>query len=163
MHGWHATTGTGTTMAIHGHGRPAGARLLAHYILDLLASMAAVLALGWFIEASASNAYVRDAIVTQNEIYVAISRFTPHNMALSYVHTVDEMTRSLPFGSQTGQNFTDAIRQALVMVGQFLLELALAVPHTMMDLYCETSGTAAWIVLAGFGVALASVFAAMLA
>jgi hypothetical protein len=32
-----------------------------------------------------------------------------------------------------------------------------------MDLYHETSGTAAWIVLAGFGVAVGSVFTAMLA
>lgn len=100
MHGWHAATGIGPTIAIHGHGRPVGSRRFAHYLLDLLASMAAVLTLGWFIEASASNAYLRDAIVTQNEIYVAISRFTPHNLVLSYAHTVDEMTRSLVFGYQ---------------------------------------------------------------
>jgi hypothetical protein len=163
MHGWHATTGTGTTIAIHEHGRAVGGRLLAHYVLDLLASMAAVLALGWFIEASASNAYLRDAIVTQNEIYVAICRFTPHNLALSYAHTVDEMTRGLVFGYQTGESLTDVLQQALATVTQFLLDLVLAVPRTIIDLYHETSGTAAWIVLAGFAVAVGSVFAAMLA
>jgi hypothetical protein len=163
MHGWHATTGTGTTIALHGHGRPVGGRLLAQYVLDLLASIGAVLALGWFIEASASDSYVRDAIITQNEIYVAISRFTPHNLALSYVHTVDEMTRSLVFGPQSGEGFTEVIRQALTTVGQVLSGLVLAVPQTIIDLYHETSGTAAWIVLAGFGVAVGSVFAAMLA
>lgn len=163
MHGWHATTGTGTTLAIREQGRPVGGRLMAHYFLDLLTSMAAVLALGWFIEASASNAYLRDAIVTQNEIYVAITRFTPHNLALSYAHTVDEMTRSLMLGSQISESFIDVIGQTFATAGQFLLYLALAVPRTNMELYHETSGTAAWIVLAGFGVAVGSVFTAMLA
>lgn len=55
------------------------------------------------------------------------------------------------------------IRQALATVGQFLSDLLLAVPRTIIDLHHETSGPAAWIVLAGFGGAVGSVFAAMLA
>ena len=61
---------------------------MTHYLMDLAASVVVVLAVGWFIQASASEFYVRDALITQNEVYVAISRFTPHNLLASYGATV---------------------------------------------------------------------------
>lgn len=143
--------------------RPARGRLIAHYIMDLAASVFLVLALGWLFQASASEFYLRNALVTQNEIYVAISRFTPDKLVVSYADTVQHMIRNLAFGYDPGESFSDIMRDALTTVGEMLADLLYAVPSTIIELYHETSGTAAWIVLAGFGMAGGTVFTALLA
>ena len=68
---------------------------MTHYLMDLAASVVVVLAVGWFVQASASEFYVRDALITQNEVYVAISRFTPHNLLARYGATVQHLAQGI--------------------------------------------------------------------
>jgi len=160
MHVWRHATGLGPTFAATR--RPAGGRLLAFFLTDLIASIAVVLMLGWLIQASASDDYIRNAVVAQNDIYVSISRFTPHNLAMSYVDMVGDMNRNVLSGSDAGVSYAEAIDGALVKVATVTVNAVRAVPATIFALYQETSGTAAWIVLFGFGVGLGGVFVALL-
>ena len=132
-------------------------RMIAHYIIDLMASVCLVLALGWFFEASASDQYLHDVLITQNDVYVAISRFTPGNLLTSYATTIDQMTRGLLFGFSPVDGFNAAVVQSFVTIGQLVLDIGLAAPATMIELYHETTGLAAQIVLAGFATAIGSV------
>jgi len=68
---------------------------MKHYLMDLVASSVVVLGVGWFVQASASEPYVRNALITQNEVYVAINRFTPHNLLASYAATDEHLVRSI--------------------------------------------------------------------
>jgi hypothetical protein len=159
MLGWRAATESGPIAATTG--RPVGRRFLTHYLTDLTTTVVLVLAVGWIIQASASDHYLRDAMVTQNDIYISISRFTPHNLATNYVNTVETMSRNLPVSYEYGRGYADIMHDALIKVATLILNVVVAVPETVTDLYRQTSGTAAWIVLAGFAVALGSVFAAL--
>jgi hypothetical protein len=137
--------------------------MLVSYFTDLVASVVIVLMLGWLVQASAGDDYLRNAMVAQNEIYVSISRFTPHNLAMSYVNTVVQMNRNVGgFGYLPGEGYAVAIQDALVTVAIIILNVFRAVPDTILGLYHETGGTAAGIVLGGFGVAVGSVFLALL-
>ncbi len=138
-----------------------GTHLLAHYTSDMIVSVLVVLTIGWFIETSASSAHLQDAVVTQNEIYVAISRFTPHNLARSYIDTVGRMNINLWYSYEIATDFAGAINRAVLMCGEIIVNVGVAVPDTLLQLYRETSGAAARIVLAGFGVALGTVFVAL--
>jgi hypothetical protein len=100
MHVWRPATGLGPTVAATR--RPAGGRLLAFFLTDLIASVAVVLILGWLIQASASDDYLRNAMVAQNDIYVSISRFTPQNLALSYLGVLGGMNRNVVLGYDFG-------------------------------------------------------------
>jgi hypothetical protein len=53
------------------------------------------------------------------------------------------------------------VRQAVVSTAMLALNLILAVPLTLAELYQETSGLAGWIVLIGFGMVAAILFAAL--
>jgi hypothetical protein len=142
--------------------RPAGGRLLAFFLTDLIASVAVVLMLGWLIQASASDDYLRDAMVAQNDIYVSITRFTPRNLAMSYVGIVGGMNQDVVRGYDSGADTMGAIQGALVAVAMIIVNAVRAVPGTIIELYHETSGPAAWIVLVGFGVGLGGVYLALL-
>jgi hypothetical protein len=136
---------------------------MGQYLIDLTASISLVLLVGWLVQYSASDAYLRDATTAGNDVYAAISRFTPRNLFASYTATIDPMTRSLAPGFNASDGFRSASGQAASAVGLLVLDLAIAVPRTMMRLYDETSGLAAWVVLAGFGMAIFGVFAWLLA
>jgi hypothetical protein len=138
-------------------------RMIAHYIIDLMASVCLVLAFGWFFEASASDQSLHDVLITQNDVYVAISRFTPGNLLTSYATTIDQMTRGLLFGFSPVEGFNAAVVQSFVTIGQLVLDIGLAAPATMIALYHETTGLAALIVLAGFAMAIGSVVAWLMA
>lgn len=142
--------------------RPHAGHMVTHYLLDLAASVSIVLIIGWLIEASASETYLRDALVTQNEVYVAIGRFTPRNLVFSYFATVHQMIQGLPVGVDATDGLGSAVRQAFAMIGELVLNLIAAMPRTLLELYQETSGAAAWIVLAGFGIAGGTVITALL-
>lgn len=135
---------------------------MTHYLMDLAASVVVVLAVGWFVQASASEFYVRDALITQNEVYVAISRFTPHNLLARYGATVQHLAQGIAAAHDTSGNTVYAIRQAVLSTLALGLTLILAVPLTLSELYQETSGAAAWIVLIGFGMVAAILIAALL-
>lgn len=160
MHSWRPATDLGPTFAVTG--RPAGRRLLAFFLTDLIASVFVVLMFGWLMQASASDDYLRDAMVTQNDIYISISRFTPHNLVVSYVNTILDMNRSALSANDPGDDYAHAVHGAVVTVALFIVNGARAVPYTMLELFRESSGFAAWIVLAGFAAAVGSVFVALL-
>lgn len=160
MYGRRPATGFAPTVTVTG--RPVTRQLLASYLTDLVASAVIVLLLGWLIQASAGDDYVRNAVVAQNNIYVSISRFTPHNLAVSYVNTVVQMNRNAAFGYLPGEGYADMTQYALVTVAMVILNVFRAAPDTILDLYHETGGPAAWIVLGGFAAAVGSVFVAML-
>jgi hypothetical protein len=130
-------------------------------LMDLAAAVVVVLAVGWFIQSSASEFYVRDALITQNEVYVTISRFTPHNLLARYGATVQRMAQGAAAAHDGSGNTADAVRQAVVSTAMLALNLILAVPLTLAELYQETSGLAGWIVLIGFGMVAAILFAAL--
>lgn len=160
MNGRRPGAGLGPTVAATR--RPANARLLASYFTDLVASVVIALMLGWLVQASAGDDYVHDAMVAQNDIYISISRFTPHNLGMSYVNTLVQMNRNVAFGYLPGEGYAGAIQDALVTVATVILNVFRAIPDTILGLYYETDGQAAWIVLGGFGVAVGSVFIALL-
>jgi len=136
---------------------------MAHYTTDLVASVCVALLIGWLVQSSASDLYLRNALVTQNEVYVAISRFTPRNLAPTYTAALEQMSRNLAFGYPAAGGFSAAIEQALITVLQLMVGICLAVPRTLLSLYQQASGPAAWTVLAGFGMAIGTVFTALLA
>lgn len=160
MHVWRPATGLGPPFAVTR--RPVGGRLLAFFLTDLIASVAVVLMVGWLIQTSASDDYLRNAVVAQNDIYLSISRFTPHNLAMSYIGIVGGMNWNVMAGYDFGVNSTGAIYGALVAVATIIVNVVRAVPDTIIALYRETGGFGAWIVLIGFAVGLGGVFVAFL-
>jgi len=159
MNGWHAATRHESTVASTGH--PVGGRLLAQFAIDLTASVLVVLTFGWFFAGSVSNANLHAAVVTQNAIYAAISRFTPQQLVLRYISTVDHLTSNTAYSFQVASNFTGTIDHALVAVGRLMVGIALAIPQTLLELFSETSATAARTVSVAFGMALGGVFVAL--
>jgi hypothetical protein len=137
--------------------------MMMHYLGDLVVSVGIVLIFGWIFQTSASDLYLRDVLITQNEIYVAISRFTPQSLLVSYIATIEHTTRGLAYGLNLADGFGPGISQAFTMVGTIAVDVALAAPRTFAELYRQTSGTAAWIVLAGFGAAISIVIAWLVA
>jgi hypothetical protein len=141
--------------------RPPNRRVMAHFAVDLAATIGAVLALGWLFQASANEYALRNALVTQNEIYVAISRFTPENLLFSYIYAAGHAVRGQIFTYGPSAGLSDILMAALIAICQMVVNLAFAVPRTLSGLYQETSGIAAWIVLAGFGFSAATVIISM--
>ena len=160
MPGWRPATDLGPTATVTG--RPVSGQILMSYFTDLVASVVIVLMLGWLVQASAGDDYLRNAMVAENEIYVSISQFTPHDLAMSYVNTVAQMNRNVGFGYLPGEGYAVAMQDALVTVAIIILNVFLAMPDTILGLYHETGGAAAGIVLGGFGVAVGSVSLALL-
>jgi len=132
--------------------------MLVHYLTDLVVSVLLVLALGWMFQSSADDLALRNALIAQNDIYRELSRLTPRNLFFDYLATLDRMMRNALFGYSRMEGLGGAIWQALLTIGELLLDLVLAVPRTLIGLYQETGGTAASIVLAAFGMAAGTVF-----
>ena len=137
--------------------------MAAHFLTDLVVSVGLVLLVGWLLQVSAGDAYMRDAVITQNELYVAMNRFTPTNLALNYYLTIDHMTRYMGFYNNPADGVPGAVAHAFFAVLRLLLSIGIAIPTTVTELYQETSGIASWIVLVGFGIALCWVYALLLA
>lgn len=135
---------------------------MAHYLVDLAVSVSVVLMIGWFFQASADDAYLREALVTQTDVYVAISRFTPVNLMISYATTIDHITRSLLLDAVPADSITDAMIQSITAIGQLVMAIILAGPHMILDAYQQTRGLAAEIVLVGFAASVGCVFAFLL-
>lgn len=136
--------------------------MMAQYLVDLTVSVSLVLMVGWFFQVSADDAYLRQALVTQNDVYIAISRFTPVNLLTSYVTTIDHIARSLLLGVTPADGPMDAAVQSITATGKIVMGICLAGPYMMLDIYHQTSGLAAKIVLAGFAVSVGCVFAFLL-
>ncbi len=135
---------------------------MTHYLVDLLASVSLVLVVGWFFQVSADDGYLRQALITQNDVYIAISRFTPVNLMTSYITTIDRIARSLLLGVTPADGLMDAAVQSITTSGKILMGIVLAGPDMMLDIYHQTSGLAAKIVLAGFAASVGCVFAFLL-
>jgi hypothetical protein len=134
--------------------RTVNRRMVGSFLTDLAVSIGIVLTGGRLFEASAGAASLREAMVTQTDIYVAISRFTPQNLFVTYLATIDDMSRGLVHGLSLADGFTLAAGEALATTGRLVLDIALAGPCTLAELYRQTSGAAEWVVLAGFGVTI---------
>jgi hypothetical protein len=135
-----------------------GTRPIGLFLSDLLMSVCVALTIGWLIQAATGNLYLRDALITQNGTYVAISRFTPGNLATSYFATVEHLTQHAPASYHLADGVGAVIAQTIAMVAGLLLSICAAVPGTLIGLYWATSGIAGWVVLAGFGMAIGAVF-----
>jgi hypothetical protein len=135
-----------------------GRRLMARYLSDLLMSICLALTVGWLFQAATGNIHLRDAMITQNGTYVAISRFTPGNLATSYLDTVEHMTQLVPASYHLADGVGAVIEQTVVMVAGLLLAICVGVPATLIGLYLAAGGVAGWVVLAGFGIAIGAVF-----
>jgi hypothetical protein len=139
--------------------RPGGCRLIAHYLTDLGVSVCLVLLLGWCFRAPAGDQHLRDALISQNDIYIAISRFTPGNLIASYNATIRHVTQYLFLGYDPTDRYRAISGQAFASVILLAVEFAWAVPRTLYRLYDETKGIASWIVMAGYGAAIATMLA----
>jgi hypothetical protein len=135
---------------------------MGHYLTDLVVSIAIVLIFGWIIQASTDDRYMEEALTTQSAIYVAISHLTPLNMFAEYAATVGAMKRSFDASFNLADGLLVDAGHTFATIGWLLLDIFLAAPLTMIQLYRETSGMAALIVLAGFIVAIGAVFAWLL-
>ncbi len=142
--------------------RPLG-RVLQHYLLDLSVCIFLVLTFGLIFQSSASEVSLHTALTTQNEIYTAIGQFTPYKLFTSYISNVDRMVSSEWYGYNSTEGFSAIMHHALGSVVALLLDLVVAAPRTLYTLYQNTSGTASIVVLAGFALAVATVFFVLLA
>jgi hypothetical protein len=142
-----------------GRHRPAGRRIAGYFLTDLAVSIGIVLAGGRLFEASAGDAYLREAMVTQSDLYAAIGRFTPQNLFFNYLATIDTMGQGLAHGFNPTDGITLAAGRTLATIGELAVDVAIAGPYTLAELYRQTSGTAAWAVLAGYGMAIGAMLA----
>ncbi len=131
---------------------------MARYLSDLLMSICLALAVGWLFQAATGHIHLRDAMITQNGTYVAISRFTPGNLVASYLDTVERMTQHAPASYRLADGVGAAIEHTVIMVAGLLLAICVGVPGTLIGLYLAASGIAGWVVLAGFGIAIGAVY-----
>src|SRR5579864_5227581 len=123
-------TWPGAASAVRRHAP--GGRLMAHFLTDLLMSVGLVLTVGWLLQLSAGDAYLRQAVITQNEMYVAMNRFTPGNLALNYYLTIDHMTRYMTVSHNPADGAPAAIVEAFFAVLRLLLSIGIAIPTTVI-------------------------------
>ena len=90
---------------------------MARYLSDLLMSMCLALTVGWLFQAAIGNIHLRDAMITQNGMYVAMRRFTPGNLVASYVDTVEHMTQHAPVSYHLADGVGPGMEQTVAMVG----------------------------------------------
>jgi len=131
---------------------------MARYLSDLLMAVCLALTVGWLFQAATGNVSLRDAMITQNRAYVAVSRFTPGNLAASYFDTVEQMTQHAPTSDHLADGVGAVIAHTIASVVGVLLDICIGVPSTLIRLYLAASGVAGWVVLAGFGIAIGAVF-----
>jgi hypothetical protein len=135
--------------------------MVGYFLTDLAVSIGIVLASGRLFWASAGDAQLREALVTQTDIYLALGRFAPRNLLFTYLATISDMSRGLIRESSLADGFTTAAGEVVATIGRLALGLALAGPYTLMELYRQTSGTAGRVVLAGFGVMTCAMLASL--
>jgi hypothetical protein len=127
-----------------------------HFLIDLAVSVGCLLAVGSLLQNSAGDSYLQGALVTQSEVYVAISRFTPPQLLFSYLATINDVTQGgMLFDGADG--LVQAPGQVLSALGRTMLGIGLAAPYTLAALYRQTSGIASMVVLAGFALSIAAV------
>jgi hypothetical protein len=160
MNGWRTDTLSGSTAS--GSRHAASRRVMGHYLTDLAVSIGIVLLLGWIFQASSGESAVQQASITQNEVYIALGHFTPLSVIADYTATMEDMRRTLNAGYSAG-GLSVAVAETFATIGWLLLNICLAAPRTLFELYRQTSGIAAWIVLAGFTAAISAVFGWLLA
>jgi hypothetical protein len=160
MNGWRTDTLSGSTAS--GSRHAASRRVMGHYLTDLAVSIGIVLLLGWIFQASSGESAVQQASITQNELYIALGHFTPLSVIADYTATMEDMRRTLNAGYSAG-GLSVAVAETFATIGWLLLNICLAAPRTLFELYRQTSGIAAWIVLAGFTAAISAVFGWLLA
>ena len=159
MNGWRTDRLPGAVAG--GPHRAAGRRIVGHYLTDLAVSLVIVLLVGWVFHSSSIDFYIHQASITQSTLYVALGHFTPLNVIANCAATMEDLRRSLNTGYM-GDGFAVAAGQTFATIGWVLLNIFLAAPKTLLDLYRQTNGIASWIVLAGFTAAISSVFAWLL-
>jgi hypothetical protein len=131
-------------------------RVVRHFLVDLTVSVGIVLAVGSLLQNSAGDAYLQGALVTQSDVYVAISRFSPPRLLFSYLASINDLTQGgMLFDGTDG--LAQAPGQALWAVGRTTLGIGLAAPYTLAALYRQTSGIASMVVLAGFALSGAAI------
>jgi hypothetical protein len=160
MNGWRTDTLSGSTAS--GSRHAASRRVMGHYLTDLAVSIGIVLLVGWIFQASSGESAVQQASITQNELYIALGHFTPLSVIADYTATMEDMRRTLNAGYSAG-GLSVAVAETFATIGWLLLNICLAAPRTLFELYRQTSGIAAWIVLAGFTAAISAVFGWLLA
>jgi hypothetical protein len=160
MNGWRTDTLSGSTAS--GSRHAASRRVMGHYLTDLAVSIGIVLLVGWIFQASSGESGVQQASTTQNEVYIALGHFTPLSVIADYTATMEDMRRTLNAGYSAG-GLSVAVAETFATIGWLLLNICLAAPRTLFELYRQTSGIAAWIVLAGFTAAISAVFGWLLA
>jgi hypothetical protein len=160
MIGWRTDGLTGSTAS--GSRHTASRRIMGQYLTDLAVSIGIVLLVGWIFQSSSGEFAVQQALMTQNELYVALGHFTPLAVIADYAATIEDVRRTLNSGYSAG-GLTVAVGETFATIGWLLLNICLAAPRTLLELYRQTSGIAAWIVLAGFTAAISAVFGWLLA
>jgi hypothetical protein len=138
--------------------RPARRRIAIDFMTDLAASVVVVLVCGWLFQVSVNDVHLHNAMVGQDKVLVAIDRFIPQNLFASYVRTIGQAVGGVGSEIDIAAGYGTATGQALSWAGRFAAAVILAAPRTMLELYRETDGLAAGIVLGGFVVALCGVF-----
>lgn len=149
MNGWISEAWRGVGAA--GQSRPGRRRATLHFLTDLAVSIGIVFIAGWLFFASAGDATLRDAAIAQNQVYVEIGWFTPQKLFFSYIATMGDLNRSMSYAGGISDGIAPAVGEVVTTVGRLVLDLVLAPPLTLIDLYRQTSGLAAAFVLAGFG------------
>ena len=159
MNGWRIDALSGS--AASGSRHAASRRIMGHYLTDLAVSIGIVLLVGWIFQISSDDFAVQQALITQNELYVALGHFTPLNVIADYAATIEDIRRTLNSGN-SGGGFALAAGEIFATIGWLLVSICLAAPRTLLELYRQTSGVAAWIVLAGFTASVSGIFAWLL-
>jgi len=136
--------------------------MIGQYLTDLIVFLGIVLVISWMFQVSSARLYLHSTPMMQNDIYMAMRQFTPVNMLASYASTLVDMRRSMDSGVGSADGLATAAGQTFVTIGWVMLDICLIAPRTMIEFYRQTSGIAAWVVVAGFALSIGAVFAWLL-
>jgi hypothetical protein len=160
MNTWRSDTGLDVAMAAPR--RHSARRMIGQYLTDLTVFLSIVLVISWTFQISSAGLYLHSKLTTQNDIYMAMSQFTPLNMLVSYASTMADMRRDLDSGIGSAGGLATASGQIFATIGWVMLDVCLVAPRTIIAIYRQTSGTGAWVVLAGFAMSIGAVLAWLL-
>ena len=135
-----------------------GGRIALDYLTDLVVTVGIVLVCGWVVQVSLNDIRLHDVLVGQDAVFAAINRFTPQHLFASYIQVIGQTARGLGEGVDISGGVGSSVSQALSLIGHAAVTVTLAAPRTLLELYQDSSGLAAGIVMAGFAVALGAVF-----
>jgi hypothetical protein len=136
--------------------------MIGQYLTDLTVLLGIVLVISWTFQVSSAGLYLHSNLTMQNDIYMALSHFTPLNMLASYASTMADMRRDLDAGIGSADGLGSASGQLFTTIAWLMLDVCLVAPRTIIAIYRQTAGTAAWVVLAGFALSLGTVLAWLL-